>query len=72
MKLRHLRRIENQNTTQIGRKNLRVQAKEEANLRGISIKVEKSDIYRFICWSRDDPSFFVLAWTNDGQEVGAV
>lgn len=50
---------------------LLLRTKEEANLRGISIKVEKSDIFRFICWSRDDPSFFVLAYqsTKKGYEV---
>ncbi len=50
---------------------LLLRTKEEANLRGISIKVEKSDVTRFICWSRDTPSFVVIAYRSmsKGYEV---
>jgi len=40
---------------------LLLRIKEEANLRGISIKVQKSDSHRLIVYSRDDPSFVVIA-----------
>jgi hypothetical protein len=50
---------------------LLLRTKEEANLRGISIKVEKSDLYHFICWSRDFPSFTVIAYHSitNGYQV---
>jgi hypothetical protein len=50
---------------------LLLRTKEEANLRGISIKVEKSDVLRFICWSRDEPEFVVIAYHSleKGYEV---
>ena len=53
------------------RKLLLLRTKEEANLRGISIKVEKSDVLRFICWSRDEPEFVVIAYHSleKGYEV---
>ena len=53
------------------RKVLLLRTKEEANLRGISIKVEKSDALRFICWSRDEPEFVVIAYQSEekGYEV---
>jgi len=48
-----------------------LRTKEEANLRGLSIKVEKSDMFRFICWSRENPSFVVIAYQSmtKGWEV---
>lgn len=57
--------------TFINRDILHLRTKEEANLRGISIKVEKSDVLRFICWSRDEPSFVVIAYNSSkkGYEV---
>ena len=50
---------------------LLLRTKEEANLRGISIKVEKVDVQRFICWSRDEPKFVVIAYLSleKGYEV---
>ena len=38
-----------------------LRTKEEANLRGVSITVVKSDPTRFVCWSRDSASFVVIA-----------
>ena len=38
--------------------------KEETNLRGIGIKVEKSDLFRFVRWSREDPTFVVMAYQS--------
>ena len=47
---------------------LLLKIKEEANLRGISIRLEKSDSIRVICWSRDDNQFFVMA--NHSYKLG--
>jgi len=47
--------------TFVSRDILLLRTKEEANLRGFSIKVEKSDSVRFIVWSRDCPTFYVFA-----------
>jgi MULE transposase domain len=46
---------------------LLLRTKEEANLRGISIVVEKSDVNRFICWSREEPNFVVIAYQSQGH-----
>jgi hypothetical protein len=38
-----------------------LRTKEEANLRGLSITVVKADTSNFVCWSRESPSFVVIA-----------
>ena len=43
------------------RKILLLRVKEEANLRGISIRIEKSDNTKVVCWSRETTDFYVFA-----------
>ncbi len=38
-----------------------LRVKEEANLREIRIRIEKSDHAKLVCWSRETVDFFVFA-----------
>jgi hypothetical protein len=40
---------------------LMLRVKEEANLRGITMRMSKSDSTKFVAWSEDALDFFVLA-----------
>jgi hypothetical protein len=54
------------------RKILLLRVKEEANLRGISIRIEKSDAAKLVCWSRETADFYVFARQSYGKSYSVV